>query len=84
MVFTVPQCADTDMWGPPTESADPDKALTYAPFTRSDKLGRGAPRVSPSLSLRRSRSPPTLDLSIGLVDLLPSLLVADRSRETSR
>lgn len=42
MGFKVPECVDTDAWGPPVDSVDADAALTYAPFTRSDKFGRGA------------------------------------------
>ena len=42
MGFKVPECVDTDAWGPPVDSVDADEALTYAPFTRSDKFGRGA------------------------------------------
>jgi translation initiation factor 3 subunit D len=42
MVFSIPQCAESDSWGPPADEVDEDKALTYAPFTRSDKFGRGA------------------------------------------
>ena len=44
MGFKVPECVDTDAWGPPVDSVDADAALTYAPFTRSDKFGRGARR----------------------------------------
>ena len=42
MGFTIPQCAESDSWGPNPEAVDEDRALTYAPFTRSDKFGRGA------------------------------------------
>ena len=51
MGFTIPQIAETDSWGPSADAVDPDKALTYAPFTRSDKFGRGAcppPRTNPT------------------------------------
>ena len=41
MGFKVPECVETDAWGPPVDSVDADRALTYAPFTRSDKFGRG-------------------------------------------
>ena len=42
MGFTIPQIAETDSWGPSAQTVDADQALTYAPFTRSDKFGRGA------------------------------------------
>ena len=42
MGFTIPQIQETDSWGPNADVVDADKALTYAPFTRSDKFGRGA------------------------------------------
>ena len=42
MGFTIPQIQATDSWGPSADAVDADKALTYAPFTRSDKFGRGA------------------------------------------
>ena len=41
MGFKVPECVETDAWGPPVDYVDADRALTYAPFTRSDKFGRG-------------------------------------------
>jgi len=41
MGFSIPLCTESDSWGPPAEAVDPEKALTYAPFTRSDKFGRG-------------------------------------------
>ena len=42
MGLTIPQIAETDSWGPSAQAVDADQALTYAPFTRSDKFGRGA------------------------------------------
>ena len=48
MGFTIPHCAESDSWGPPLDEVDQERALTYAPFTRSDKFGRGAYISSPS------------------------------------
>ena len=42
MVFTAPKIVEGEFgWGPPNE-VDKVKALTYAPFTKSDKFGRAA------------------------------------------
>ena len=42
MVFTAPKIVEGEYgWGPPNE-VDKVKALTYAPFTKSDKFGRAA------------------------------------------
>ena len=47
MGFSIPECADSDSWGPPADAVDADKALIYAPFTRSDKFGRGTCTAQP-------------------------------------
>ena len=72
MGFTIPQIAETDSWGPSADAVDPDKALTYAPFTRSDKFGRGAcppPRTNPTQRARmRNPRRPRRDRAIASAD----------------
>lgn len=58
MGFKVPECVETDAWGPPVDSVDADRALTYAPFTRSDKFGRGETLRPPVCLIFATRTAP--------------------------
>jgi hypothetical protein len=59
MGFTIPTIQETDSWGPSADAVDADKALTYAPFTRSDKFGRGARSI-----IHEMMNPTSFDVAI--------------------